>query len=151
MDPLGAGQSEQTAGRQAIRYSERRSHRRFPIALKVRWRFTHDKGALDSGIGTTVDLSSGGLSFETDGALRPGTSIELSIAWPVLLHDAVPLQLMVVGDVVRSAGRLVAARIRHHEFRTVALEDRGASSIIARHAARKTRDAKSPRVSDLRQ
>jgi len=35
--------------------------------------------------------------FETDRELPSGLNIELSIAWPVLLHNVAPLQLVVAG------------------------------------------------------
>ena len=38
--------------------------------------------------------------------------------WPVLLHDVAPLQLVVIGRVVRAAGRRAAIRMVQHEFRT---------------------------------
>ena len=122
MDPVGAGRSDGGTGLREIGYGNRRS-RRYPLALDLRWKLGHGKRVLDSGTGTTVDLSSGGLLFETERAVRVGTSIQVSITWPVRLRNAVPLQLVVVGDVVRAAGRRVAIRIRHHEFRTVARKE----------------------------
>lgn len=68
----------------------------------------------------TVDLSSAGILFETDRQLPVGLNVELSISWPVLLHNVAPLQLVVMGRVVRAAGRHVAVRMDQHEFRTVA-------------------------------
>lgn len=97
---------------------ERRSDRRYELALTVRWRLIRRRRVLDSGTGTTVDVSSGGLLLETCRELATGLMIELSIAWPVLLHNVAPLQLVVVGRVVRAQGRRVAVRMVQHEFRT---------------------------------
>ena len=99
---------------------DRRSWRRYPVALAIRWKLLLGKSMLESGTGTTQDLSSHGMLFQTDREIRPGLGIEISIAWPVLLHNVARLQLLMVGEVVRAAGGRVAVRIRHHEFRTVA-------------------------------
>jgi hypothetical protein len=73
---------------------------------------------LDTGTGTTLDLSSGGILFETDRQLPTGLNVELSISWPVLLHNVAPLQLVVTGRIVRTVGRRTAVRMMQHEFRT---------------------------------
>jgi len=59
---------------------ERRSDRRYELALTVRWRVIRRRRVLDSGTGTTVDVSSGGLLLETGRELATGLMIELSIA-----------------------------------------------------------------------
>ena len=113
---------------------ERRSDRRYELALTVRWRLIRRRRVLDSGTGTTVDLSSGGLLLETDRELSTGLMIELSIAWPVLLHNVAPLQLVVAGRVVRVQGRRVAVRMVQHEFRTagVSLARRSGPELMPR-------------------
>ena len=47
-----------------------------------------------------------------------GLNVELSIAWPVLLHNVAPMQLVVSGRIVRSEGRRTAIQMMQHEFRT---------------------------------
>src|SRR5215471_10039059 len=103
----------------ATRAKERRSGRRFEIALDLRWRLLHAGKVNGSGTGRTVDLSRNGVLFEAMPRLPEGTNVELSIRWPVLLRDATSLQLKVVGEVVRSEDGCAAVRMRHHEFRTV--------------------------------
>jgi PilZ domain-containing protein len=97
---------------------ERRADRRYEVKLAVRWALVYRRRVLDSGDGITVDLSSGGILFETDRQLPVGRNITLSIAWPTMLNQATPLQLRIDGLVIRTAGRRVAARIERHEFRT---------------------------------
>ena len=75
---------------------------------------------VETGIGRTVDLSSGGILFEAGRTLTAGLNVELSVSWPVLLHNVAPLQLVVMGRIVRSDGRQVALRMIQHEFRTMA-------------------------------
>ena len=106
---------------------ERRSDRRYELALTVRWKVIRRRRVLDSGTGTTVDVSSGGLLLETGRELETGVMIELSIAWPVLLHNVAPLQLVVAGRVVRAQGRRVAVRMIQHEFRTAGVSLAGRS------------------------
>ncbi len=101
--------------------SSRRTHRRYPIALDLRWKVKQGHRALGSGIGKTVNLSSAGLLFDSDRELQPGLLLELSLAWPVLLRNVAPLQLRIMGEIVRAAGRRVAVRIQYHEFRTVGM------------------------------
>lgn len=71
--------------------------------------------------GRTIDLSSGGVLFEGTRQLPVGLNVEMSISWPVLLHNVAPLQLVVSGRIVRSEGHRVAVRVAQHEFRTVSL------------------------------
>jgi hypothetical protein len=113
---------------------ERRSDRRYGISLELRWKVLRRKKTLDSGQGQTVDLSSGGILFEAGRKLPVGLKVQLSIAWPVLLHNASPLQLTVVGRVVRSDNQRAAIEIIQHEFRTVGLtaDQRGSVSTSAR-------------------
>lgn len=135
MNSLRADQMEQTAGEKIA--GERRSDRRYDITLNVRWKLIRRRRVLDSGTGITIDLSSGGLLIETDRELPPGLNIELSISWPVLLHNVAPLQLVVAGRVVRAAGQRVGVRMTQHEFRTmsVAPERRGDLALVPRNGA----------------
>lgn len=99
---------------------ERRSDRRYALRLDLRWKLIRRRRILEAGQGSTVDFSSGGVLFETERAMPVGLNVELSIAWPVLLHNVSQLQLVVSGKVVRSQGRRTAIRMTQHEFRTLA-------------------------------
>lgn len=99
---------------------ERRCHRRYDINLEVRWKLLRRRKVVDAGAGRTVDLSSGGILFEAGQTLPGGFRVELSVSWPVLLHDVAPLQLVVLGRIVRSDERHAALRMTQHEFRTLA-------------------------------
>jgi hypothetical protein len=98
---------------------DRRSDRRYPILLELRWKLIRRKRVLDTGIGGTLDLSRGGVRFESGRPLPEGSSVELAISWPVLLHNVAPMQLVVQGRIVRSEGCRIAMRMTQHEFRTV--------------------------------
>jgi len=98
---------------------DRRSDRRYPLMLDLRWKLVRRKRVLDTGTGSTLDLSGGGLRFESNRPLPVGLNLELSVSWPVLLHNVAPMQLVVQGRIVRSEGCRIAMRMTQHEFRTV--------------------------------
>jgi hypothetical protein len=97
---------------------DRRRDKRYALELNVRWKLIRRRRLLENGEGRTVDLSSGGVLFDAGRPLPPGLNVELSITWPVMLHNVAPLQLLVYGKIVRSDGRFTAVRMVQHEFRT---------------------------------
>jgi len=98
---------------------DRRQDRRYSLQLDCRWKLIRRRRVLDSGTGNTIDLSSGGLQFDAGRHLPEGLNVEVSINWPVLLHNVAPLQLVVSGRIVRARGRMIAVRSVQHEFRTI--------------------------------
>ena len=98
---------------------DRRSDRRYPLLLDLRWKLIRRRRVLDTGTGGTLDLSRGGVRFESGRPLPAGCNVELAISWPVLLHNVAPMQLVVQGRVVRSEGGRIAMRMTQHEFRTL--------------------------------
>src|SRR5262249_44965910 len=101
-------------------HGDRRFNRRYEISLSLRWRVLWRRKVLDSGVGTTINLSSGGILFQAERSLPVGKQVKLSITWPVRIAHFLPLQLVVSGVVVRSDGNRNAIHMTHHEFRTVA-------------------------------
>jgi hypothetical protein len=95
---------------------ERRSGRRYSIALQLEWKLFIRKRLADMGAGTTVDLSSGGILFESNHKPAADGFMELLITWPARPIDFPPMHLMVFGRIVRVAGTRVAIRIRQHRF-----------------------------------
>jgi|SRR5579871_895788 len=118
MNPFSTGPTAPTATGDLIA-GDRRSDRRYELNLELRWKLVRRKRVVDTGTGTTLDLSSSGVLFEAGRHLPSGGNIELSISWPVLLHNTAPMQLVVTGRVVRVAGSRSAIRMTQHEFRTV--------------------------------
>lgn len=118
---------------------DRRFDRRYGIALELRWKLVRRRKVLYAGVGRTVDLSSGGILFDAGQSLPVGLNVELSIAWPALLHDVAPMQLAVVGRIVRTNGARTAIHMTQHEFRTAgtaAVERAEATSGMAARQAR---------------
>jgi hypothetical protein len=107
---------------------ERRKKLRFPMHRELRYKLLEGDTIVASGLGTTIDLGSGGLAFRTDQPLTAGSFIELSISWPVLLEDSCPMRMIVFGRVLRSSTHFSAATIDKYEFRTQA---RTAQPVVA--------------------
>jgi hypothetical protein len=116
MNSFGPGAAD--SDKNANLSSDRRSDRRYDIRLDLRWKLVRRKKILTEGRGTTLNLSSSGIYFESDEPLPASGTLELSIAWPVRLHDVAPLQLVVAGRLVRSSGNCAAVQMKQHEFRT---------------------------------
>ena len=88
---------------------------------EIRYRVLEQDKIIAVGSGKTLNLSSSGVAFVVDNNDLPvGAFIELSIAWPALLENRCPLQLIGFGRVLRSAGGVVASTIEQYEFRTLA-------------------------------
>jgi len=99
---------------------ERRSKRRFVMEREIRYRVLDQDKIIAAGSGKTVNLSSNGVAFVTESDLPAGAFIELSIAWPALLENRCPLQLIGFGRILRSESGRVASTIEQYEFRTLA-------------------------------
>jgi hypothetical protein len=89
------------------------------LRLELRWKAIQRRQVTESGVGRTLDLSSGGVRFAagSDLDLPTGSHVALSIVWPALLHNVAPMLLAVQGKVVRSDRGWAAVRILQHEFR----------------------------------
>ncbi len=97
---------------------DRREDRRYPIELELKYKLIRRRRVLDNGVGKTLNISSGGIFFESDRPLPVGLNVELSITWPVLLHSVAPMRLQVSGRLVRGERNRLAVRTVQHEFRT---------------------------------
>src|ERR1041385_902337 len=97
---------------------ERRSKRRFQIDQEVKYKMLYGQRIAETGVGRTMNISSGGVWFSTETMLTSGMPVELSMNWPVLLNDSCPMKLMIYGCVVRSNEKGCAVAIERYEFRT---------------------------------
>src|SRR5580658_3154807 len=95
---------------------ERRAKRRFVMEREIRYRVLEDGKIVSVGNGKTLNLSSNGVEFVTENHLPPGSFIEVSIAWPALLENRCPLQLIGFGRVLRSVSGIIACTIEQYEF-----------------------------------
>src|SRR3954453_16984103 len=97
---------------------ERRTKRRFQIDQEIKYKMLYGQRIAETGVGRTMNISSGGVWFTTENMLTSGMPVELSMNWPVLLNDSCPMKLMIYGCVVRSNERGAAVAIERYEFRT---------------------------------
>jgi hypothetical protein len=111
---------DQTVPSESI-HGDRRYDRGYESALELRWTLVRRRKVLDTGVGATLDLSSGGILFDAGRTLPVGLSVELAISWPALLHNVAPMQLAVSGRIVRTHGSRIAISMSQHEFRTAGL------------------------------
>ena len=100
--------------------NDRRKKFRFQMERELRYKLLENDATVASGTGRTVDISSNGVSYLGQHAAVPGTLIELSISWPVLLDDVCPMRLIIFGRVVRNVGFRTACTVDKYEFRTQA-------------------------------
>jgi hypothetical protein len=98
---------------------DRRHDRRYHLQLELKWKLIRRRRVLETGTGQMVDISSGGIRFDAGRRLPEGLDVELAIAWPVLLHDVAPMQMVAKGRILRVHGNIVALHTVQHEFRTV--------------------------------
>ena len=107
--------------------SDRRGKSRFKIRRELRYKLFQEGKVVEAGTGFTVDIGSGGVAFRCDRGFTAGEHVELSISWPVLLEQSCPMQLSVLGRVLRSEGPRSVCSVDKYEFRTQAR--------LIRHAA----------------
>src|SRR6266700_3268117 len=97
---------------------ERRTKRRCRIEQEVKYKMLYGQRIAETGVGRSINISSGGVWFSTESMLTSGMPVELSMNWPVLLNDSCPMKLMIYGCVVRSNEKGAAVAIERYEFRT---------------------------------
>ena len=112
---------------------ERRKNRRYHLQLELKWKLIRRRRLLDTGAGRTIDVSSGGIRFDAGRHLPEGLNVELSISWPVMLHNVAPMQLVATGKIVRCDGREVSMQTVQHEFRTAGIATKHASPVEMAH------------------
>src|SRR5215831_20689236 len=107
--------------------TERRGTSRFPLREDVRYRVVQSKSQKIFGLGTTLNIGSGGVLFTTEDPLPLGRLVELSVNWPARLDGICPLQFVATGRVVRSEPTCAAVRIERYEFKTRSLKPAAAT------------------------
>lgn len=98
--------------------NERRVKCRYPLELNVRYQTVGAAGPI-SGVGQTVNMSSGGMFLACPGNIPEGTRLKTFVEWPSLLNGTTPLQLIMVGTVVRSTALGVSIALESYQFKTM--------------------------------
>jgi hypothetical protein len=97
---------------------ERRKDSRQPLQRELRYRL-HTAGR--SGSGTTLNISSNALAFQTSEKLPVGAAIEVSVNWPAEAGST--LRLVGSGVVVRSDAGVTVCTLEETAFRAEELGD----------------------------
>jgi hypothetical protein len=118
MSAGGQGRESQT--------SERRTRARYALALELSYAVLDLIRHGETGTGMTIDISSSALRFMAARPLTVGRQLEVSVRWPLLLHGAIPLQLVATGVVIRTSGRETVMQLEKHAFKT-----RGTGATVA--------------------
>ena len=100
-----------------IIHGDRRTERRYSYEMELQFSYTV-RGATYYGSGITADLSRGAVRFVADDPIPDGVDVELRIAWPFLLQNVCPLELVVRGATMSTGDRGTILRMKHYEFRT---------------------------------
>jgi hypothetical protein len=98
---------------------ERRGADRFPMEREIRYKIVSKRLGHEQGSGKTINMSSSGLLFSTDGTLLPGKKVEVAVNWPAQLENRCALKLIARGRVVRTEKGRAAVEINQYEFRTM--------------------------------
>jgi len=124
-------------GRTEIIHGDRRTDRRYLYEMELRFNYKL-RGVSVFGSGRTLDLSRGAVRFTSDNPPPDGADVELRIAWPFLLQNVCPLELVVRGSTLTTNERGTVLEMSDYEFRTCgqrsfdqAVTGLGGSSIMA--------------------
>ncbi len=88
----------------------------YPVSMEVRYKVRARMPRV--GMGQTSRMSSREIVFTADQTIDEGSKVEISIAWPAMLNQCVPLQLVIEGEVIRQRQSVMTARIQKYHFRT---------------------------------
>ena len=98
---------------------ERRTRSRFPIERELKYKILGArKNIVQAGLGKSLNMSSSGVLFTTESILLEGLVVELTVSWPALLDNVLPLKLIARGRLVRAEGTQAAMAIEQYEFKT---------------------------------
>jgi hypothetical protein len=124
-------------GRTEIIHGDRRGDRRYAHEMELQFSYMLG-GTTYFGSGLTGDLSRTAVRFVTDNPPPQGADVELQIAWPFLLQNVCPLELVVRGTTTATNERGTILQMNHYEFRTCgqrsfvsAVTGGGSSSVLA--------------------
>jgi hypothetical protein len=115
--------------------NDQRTSHRYPVEVSLEYKVMLPNRRVVTGIGGTLNLSTGGVLFKSATPLPAGVAIELFIAWPARLNNIAGLNLHVTGKTVRAQGNCTAVVVQRHEFRTRGMRSEERQSAAAAAAA----------------
>lgn len=97
---------------------DRRGALRFDLGFDLQFREIGEGADPVQGSGKTIDISSDAILFTPDCAVKPGTRLEVAVAWPVRLDGRISLKLIARGVVMGYRKPNAVVAIQYYEFRT---------------------------------
>ena len=97
-----------------------RIERRMGVRVPLSWPLWYETSSMThkrSGDGRVIDISSSGVAFTTESALRRNTRVTLHIQWPFQLEGEVPVELFASGKVVRAEQSKTALQYDQFNFK----------------------------------
>lgn len=95
---------------------ERREHKRYALALPMRYRVTPRHAAALTGTGMTCDISQAGVGFLCGESLPEGAHIEVVAEWQARPAGQPPMNLRMTGFVLRSNQAAAAVAVTSHKL-----------------------------------
>ena len=115
------------------RAADRRTNARFPCRLAVSYQTLEQPILAGQGISETLNISSKGLLFTSSDKFEAGQLVQVSLEWPALLENQIPLKLVAEGRIVRNSQGQTAMTIDKYEFRTRRTSRPAAPVSVAKH------------------
>lgn len=100
------------------RAEDRRTSARFPCRLAVSYHTLEHPILSGESTSETLNISSKGLLFTSNEKFEAGQLVQVSLDWPALLENQIPLKLVAEGRIVRNSHGQTAMTIDKYEFRT---------------------------------
>lgn len=94
----------------------RRADIRYPVQVALEYSIISGRRVIGTGHGHTINISNGGILFEPNQALAPGTDVELVIAWPAPPRNVHEFKVQAAGRVMRVQRKLTAVKMLHYAF-----------------------------------
>jgi hypothetical protein len=99
---------------------DRSPRTRYPLRLKLT--FSAVTPPICLGDGETLHISSNELLFAAEQSFPTGQCLQVSLDWPALLENRIPMRLVVSGQILRSSDGQTTMTIEKYQFRIRGIE-----------------------------
>jgi hypothetical protein len=109
------GAFAKSSGAPSVPAIERRTARRYNMALRLHYTLQTAAGDVYIGQGVTLNISSGGVLFRPEEGAIPAGFMHIAISWPVL-SSGKSMKLCFAGQAVRADEAGIAVQALRHEL-----------------------------------